>query len=601
VADEGSVPREPEREVEIAELETRIKRFNLDIVQPTIRKTAIMEKEVAALRNEVETNSNKLIELSTVANKVEEQVVTVESFREQMSKWDHERRAVQAHVAETLSSMRQDMDNFRYSLERKDSSIHSMQRTMDRLVGELSKVQEGSEALRQHVELRLAQTGKILNGAKTDLECKLIAQETKLNRLSDELWGEETGLARATSQIKTTNDLVMSLSEEMKRMQHDKANVSQLEAVQDDVKNLIHDANYSVSVLKQTVDTMVADVKAHFKTATNTVAAHNASMLSEVRESYQEEMRKSDALRTEVMQFMQETKENVSRIETTVGTSEEGMWGQVKKVSEDVGELSRNRKRDNDNFGLQGQTFKEQISKVSSTSENVAKCLEHLGSIIAVMLKSERVASALSQQENTDRNKVALMGYRDAKGPKTTGKPTKRNVKNSKGGAEADENDGESVISVDNRCLSCSGQAQHVLSGFKMACLQYAPGPVTFSKQLYKREELLDLRQRLLEQALEQLQQGPAGQLADFTGSSNRTNLQRELEAKLKQNTEESDRPSSRDSQLGLKSRALPPLSPGVSSMSTTYEDSSRPVTAGFDSSSRPLTAGLDSRPMTAR
>merc|ERR1719199_2124995 len=134
-------------------------------------------------------------------------------------------------------------------------------------------MQEGSETLRQHVDLRLSQSSKVLNSAKTDLEVKIIALETKHHRLSDELWGEETGLARATMNITKTNDLVMSLSEEMKRMQHDKANISQLEAVQDDVNELIRDANCNVTMLKQTVDTMVNDVKSHFKTATNTVAA----------------------------------------------------------------------------------------------------------------------------------------------------------------------------------------------------------------------------------------------------------------------------------------------------------------------------------------
>merc|ERR1719281_1833746 len=129
------------------------------------------------------------------------------------------------------------------------------------------------------------------------------------------------------------------------------------------------------------------------------------------------------------------------------------------------------------------------------------------------MLKSERVASALSNQDDVDRAKVALVGYRDAKNTGTS-RPNSSSMKKrgrqgndacAPCGPDGGGGDGEPVISVDNRCLSCSGQAQHVLSGFKMACLQYAPGPVTFSsgsgapKKLYKREELLDLRQRLLE------------------------------------------------------------------------------------------------------
>jgi hypothetical protein len=551
-----------------------------------------MEKEMVELRNELHERTSIIAESHQIALKVEEQVVSVEGFREEMSKWEHERHAVQAHIAETISSVKQDLDNFRYSLERKDASIHSMQRTMDRLVGELSKMQEGSEGLRQHVELRLGQSGKILNGAKTDLECKLIALETKHNRLSDDLWGEETGLARATANITKTNDLVMALSEEMKRMQHDKANVTQLEAVQDDVNELTGDAKNQVTMLKQTVDTMVNDVKAHFKTATNTVAAHNASMLSEVRASYQEELSHAAALRSEVMQFMQETTQNVSRLENIVDTSHDQTSEMVKKVGEDVGELNRCRKRDNSDFNLTGQTMKEQISKVSSSSEAVAKCLEHLGSVLTILLKSERVASALAQQENIDRTKVALMGYRDKKGqearPATTSKVSKRpSVRKSSGQQDSSElsDSGEAVISVDNRCLSCSGQAQHVLSGFKMACLQYAPGPVTFSKKLYKREELLDLRQRLLEQAQDQLYQGPAVALggADAAGISR---IQHELEAATKQigGQEALERPSSENSDgVALKHRALPPISPvvqPVSSSVTRPQDSSRPMTA---------------------
>jgi len=42
-----------------------------------------------------------------------------------------------------------------------------------------------------------------------------------------------------------------------------------------------------------------------------------------------------------------------------------------------------------------------------------------------------------------------------------------------------------------------------------MACLQYAPGPVTFGKKVYKRTDLMGMRTQLLEQAHEALSQGP--------------------------------------------------------------------------------------------
>merc|ERR1719261_540703 len=138
-------------------------------------------------------------------------------------------------------------------------------------------------------------------------------------------------------------------------------------------------------------------------------------MLSEVRASYQEELSHTSKLRNDVLQFMKETEANVARIEGSVEASQQQTSGMVKKVYVDVDELNRNRKRDNSEFNLDQQTMKEQISKVSSSSESVAKCLEHLGSVMQILLKSERVASALAEQENIGRTKVALMGYRDKK------------------------------------------------------------------------------------------------------------------------------------------------------------------------------------------
>lgn len=66
--------------------------------------------------------------------------------------------------------MRQDLDVFRYELERMDSSVQGAQRTVDRVVGELGRVQDIGDALRADTEKRLGQQNKMLNVFKTDLE-----------------------------------------------------------------------------------------------------------------------------------------------------------------------------------------------------------------------------------------------------------------------------------------------------------------------------------------------------------------------------------------------------------------------------------------------
>lgn len=350
---------------------------------------------------------------------------------------------------------------------------------------------------------------------------------------------------KVTSDLGHTNDLVRTLSEQCKKMQSEKANVVQLEALQEEVSELIRDANGSVAVLKRTMGTVVNDVKEHFKTATNTVANQNAHMLSEVRVSYQDELNQVAKMRGDIVKFMQETQNNTDRLQETVVRSQDETHDVVSKARTEIEELGSSRLRDKSNADLDRKTLHDHLATVTGSSESVAKWLEHVCSIMWTMLQGEAASSALDLQDGRDRSKVALMGFPEpkdepasAKRPSTststrpsTGAPSSR--PGTRDTARADstsrpgtrgrgrgglmgtacqpsaETDEGPVISLDNRCLSCSGHGQTVLSGFKMACLQYTPSPVAFANKTHNRMELLELRQKLLDQAVDALRHGP--------------------------------------------------------------------------------------------
>jgi len=411
--------------------------------------------------------------------------------------------------------MRTDLDAFRYRLEREDASIHSLQRTMDRVVGELSNVQEGNEQLRTHLDARLAQMTRIVNSTKTDLEVKLVALETRFNRAQDELWGEETGLAKVIADLRITNATVRELEAEVKDIQCSKATVNQVAAVQREVNTLLGEANSTMSVLKHSVDTSLEDLKAHFKTATNAVAAHNSVMMQQVRNSYKEELDAAAKTRADVMKFIEATKSNLQDLERTQQDQNARTEEALRSIQEEVGDVGRMRKRDKNSSDVEQSNMKEQLNQVCVTSKDVAKALEHLSSVIWMVVQSEAASSALHIQDDSDRSKVALMGYKTNKQSGVASARSKSQSKtscNHQSGANpqaAEDYASGPVISVDQRCLSCSGNAQTILSGFKMACLEYAPGPVSFAKKVWHRAELLDWRNKLLHQAHEALQSGP--------------------------------------------------------------------------------------------
>eukprot|EP00811_Abedinium_folium_P003470 NODE_1318_length_2524_cov_6.987067.p1 GENE.NODE_1318_length_2524_cov_6.987067~~NODE_1318_length_2524_cov_6.987067.p1 ORF type:complete len:703 (+),score=216.70 NODE_1318_length_2524_cov_6.987067:158-2266(+) len=515
-----------EPEVEFAEIELRIRKFNLDLIQPTIHKAAMLEQNLKDVHTEVVQATATISALQKQGTQIEQQVILVNNFREEMSKWDVERRQKQADMTEGLASTKHELDGFRYSLERKDATIHGLQRTVDRAVSELVRLQESTELLQQRVDKQFAQHARQVNCTKTELEVRLVSLEARHNRLSDELWGDQTGLAKITTAHERTNQLAVSLGEELVRLQHDKASVSQLETVQEAVDEVVRDSSTKTAALKHTVDTVVEDVKEHFRTATNTVAAHNATMITEVRAAYQDEVGASAHLRGETVNFIRETNGSISTLGNELHEAQEQTAEMVKKLQADIDELQKFRKHYRSIATYEEKTLQDAVSNVHASSDVLSKGIDHLSSIVYVMLQSERMACAMAQQDDSDRAKVALMGFRESKETKvgesrTAGSAQGRAASaggvprpRGKAGREVPPmalDSGPPVISVDHRCWSCSGQANSVLSGFKMACLNYAPGAVTFARRTYVRNEIAELRQKLLEQAHEAVLHGPPG------------------------------------------------------------------------------------------
>lgn len=176
----------------------------------------------------------------------------------------------------------------------------------------------------------------------------------------------------------------------------------------------------------------------------------------------------------------------------------------VREVRLDVEELNRKRKRDKANADIENKALKKRLGGVFDNSDLVLKGLEHLSGVLAALLESNRMQAAMELQDDIDRRKVALTGYKEAGPPPD--KSEKKGAATPRKGAKE-----QSVISVDNRCLSCSGQTATVLAGFKIACLQYAPGQVKYEAKDFDRSELLVMRNELVEQAHEALVNGPEG------------------------------------------------------------------------------------------
>ena len=69
-------------------------------------------------------------------------------------------------------------------------------------------------------------------------------------------------------------------------------------------------------------------------------------------------------------------------------------------------------------------------------------------------------------------------------------------------GEDSAEERAQNPMSIDDHCLSCSLEKYRpvISEAFKMACVQYKPGPVSFLGTNYDRKSLVNLKRNMIEE-----------------------------------------------------------------------------------------------------
>lgn len=530
VQHESSYDERQALEVAMAQVEIRLRGAITELIQPTIQRTSLVVADLEQIKNQVSQHTRGLQEVQLGQFKVMEQMSTIASFKEEMSRWDVQRRTHEATIDEKTEAMQQKLESYRYSLEQKESALHHLHRSVDRMATELNHAMEEQESQKELFESRIDAESRKINQVRNEIDVKLASMELKHNALTDELWGEETGLAKVAGELKKTNAVFGHLEDAVQELQEGKAEAAQLDKLRAEVGKMVHEANTAVAAMRQSVGNVVNDVREHFRTASQTISAHNATFIGEVREQYQQELASAAKLRDEVQDFMAQVATNIDGLDARVAGAAAKADALAAEAREEVEELNRRRKSDKSSADNELKALKKRLGGVFENSDTVLRGIEHIYSIVRAMLESDLIGCSLELQDSIDRKKIALLGVKDDEAAlsRTYGQETQRprpecrgkaqvGYPNKKGGSAK-----EPVVRVDNRCLSCSGQAPLVLSAFKMACLQYSPSPVEHSGNQYERGDLLSQRHALLEGAHNALLEGPssAGATAELSGGT---------------------------------------------------------------------------------
>eukprot|EP00913_Durusdinium_trenchii_P032513 g30439.t1 len=313
-------------------------------------------------------------------------------MKDEMAKWDSQRKIYEAAVDESLEAMRHKLDSQRFALEQKESTLHHLNRNLDRVASEVNRLLEDQDAVREVCESRVDEQSKRLTLFKAESEVRFARMERQHNALSDELWGDELGLAKVAGELKKTN-----------------ATFGKLE-----------------DLPEQNAD----------------IAASNARK------------RKLKLCSWRSLEQMSQR------------------W--LKALKKRLGGVF-----DNSDAVLRGI---EHIYSVTGRLRNVVQTKTDRV-VLDPVLESELMQCALEKQDAIDRDRISLMGVKDDEltlARSTHTEPQRPRpecrLQSAPGGLKPNKTSKQKpVVRVDNRCVSCSGQAPLVLAAFKMACLHYAP------------------------------------------------------------------------------------------------------------------------------
>ncbi len=152
-----------------------------------------------------------------------------------------------------------------------------------------------------------------------------------------------------------------------------------------------------------------------------------------------------------------------------------------RQVLSECASLHSVRKRDKNDLQKELAGLQNGLEELGKQNEAYLGAAERLAELLAHIVEFCRIELTMAAQDEEDRESIALMGYREGQQSPVSEKPA--------------------VVSLDKSCLSCTGQSSIVISAFKMACLAYAPTPLTYRNATFQRKELLDIQRRVLESA----------------------------------------------------------------------------------------------------
>jgi len=266
----------------VSEVENRLRNHVLHFIQPTVERAKKAEARVEELEQQFLNFTSELKELNKMKMSVEHQVDSLDTLRDQISRLEVARLTLEREVAEELALTAKKTQNFNHATSSLQEGIHALQRSQTRMGELLGNIQDQVKRVQAFSEGNVYEIRGTYTKALDDITIRIGQIELNNVRIQDNFFARDEQIKRLATYQEKAKAVLTLVQEKMFEMEEAQCPKKAFTEFQSEVQDLLKQINLKNSHIQGSLQSVVVDVKTHFKLCSDTLSDSVAGRITTV-------------------------------------------------------------------------------------------------------------------------------------------------------------------------------------------------------------------------------------------------------------------------------------------------------------------------------
>lgn len=469
-----------EIEVMAAEMETRLRESILRVLRPTLTQISDIDHRQKELLQVVESHGRNMDKVDQLQFEVIKQ--------SQLTKVMEDTTASMANQVRELETVYgQQYLDVKSAQDLQQSSLTAVKNDIDRLSREDTRIWD--EALRlQHQHEEALRTNR---DSMTACHKRIDREREELDDRLDVMNSQRLPLL--TKELKELTDFAAPIPSMLRRITDTERGLKDLTKRQESLEKDFEENRVEWHQYVQHQDEEMAEMKETFRKQCNSLVAHNAEIMRDIRRDYHFEIKGVEEMRKEIAESLKQVVQISDETEEKVDKERFRIDRIQKEVKQEIREMGKTQLADRAKNDQRAEQIRMDLEEERELNAPARAQFDSVSKLTGLLLEGCRVGCALALQDFADRSQERWLCFPGERPMPATPLKASELEKQRQAKEDPPQRELTEVITDLRKGLTRSG---------------YQPGQVHFSGHSFDRRDLLVLHSRLLQKAQQTLAHG---------------------------------------------------------------------------------------------